>query len=167
MIDGTNNLLQSLREKLISNGAGVNMIGSVDHGTMEDNQNEGWPGYRVDQINVKADKDLSSLPNLVLVNAGTNDVAQNYYLDTVDDRLEGMVDKLLDNIPGTVVIVSTLLYNLNSTKQERTEKVNKKFISMVESMADSGKRVYLSDMSAITAGDINATDGTHPTDGRS
>lgn len=48
-------------------------------------------------------------PNVVLIHAGTNDVAQSYYLDTAADRLGSLVDKLTIQIPGTVIIVSTLV----------------------------------------------------------
>ncbi|KAH8688824.1 SGNH hydrolase-type esterase domain-containing protein [Talaromyces proteolyticus] len=153
-----------LRDKLISNGANVNMVGTIKHGTMGDNDNEGWPGFRVDQISDRANNDLPLLPNLVLINAGTNDVAQDYDIDTIDQRLEDLVNKLLDAIPGTVVIVSTLLVNRNATKESITQGVNSKYVNMVEKMADAGKFVYLADMSSITTEMINARDGTHPTD---
>lgn len=63
-----------------------------------------------------------------------------------------------------MVIVSTLLVNRNSTKEALTQELNPKYISIVESMAAAGKLVYLADMSNITTEDINARDGTHPTD---
>lgn len=104
------------------------------------------------------------LPNLVLINAGTNDVAQDYEIDNIEQTMEDLVNKLLDNIPGTVVIVSTLLVNRNATKQALTEQVNPKYVSLVGKLAAQGKLVYLADMSSITAEMINARDGTHPTD---
>lgn len=107
------------------------------------------------------------LPNLVLINAGTNDVAQNYNIDSIEQTMEDLVNKLLDNIPGTVVIVSTLLVNRNATKQALTEQVNPKYIDLVEKLAGQGKLVYLADMSLITTDMINARDGTHPTDCKS
>ena len=33
-------------------------------------------------------------PNLVLINAGTNDAVQNYQLDTVGQRMKQMIDYL-------------------------------------------------------------------------
>lgn len=104
------------------------------------------------------------LPNLILINAGTNDVAQNYNINSIDQTMEDLVNKLLDNIPGTVVIVSTLLVNRNATKQALTEQVNPKYVNLVEKLAAQGKLVYLADMSSITTEMINARDGTHPTD---
>jgi hypothetical protein len=104
------------------------------------------------------------LPNLIVINAGTNDVAQDYNIDTIDQTMEDLVNKLLDNIPGTVVIVSTLLVNLNATKQALNKQVNLKYVNLVENLAAQGKLVYLADMSEITTEMINARDGTHPTD---
>lgn len=119
----------------------------------------------MDQISNHSNNDLPFYPNLILINAGTNDVAQDYFLSTVDDRLESMINKLLDHIPGTVAIVSTLLVNLNATKQELTENVvNPKYVKLVEKMAGEGKLVHLADMSSVAMDMINKRDGTHPTD---
>lgn len=89
------------------------------------------PGFRVDQISDRSNNDLYMLPNLIVINAGTNDVAQDYNIDTIDQTMEDPVNKLLDKIPGTVVIVSTLLVNLNATKQALNEQVNPMYINLV------------------------------------
>ncbi|GAM42228.1 ankyrin repeat-containing protein [Talaromyces pinophilus] len=153
-----------LRNALVDDGANVNVVGTIKHGTMDDNDNEGWPGFRVDQISDRANNALSMFPNLILINASTNDVAQNYNINSIDQTMEDLVNKLLDNISGTVVIVSTLLVNRNATKQALTEQVNPKYVNLVEKLAAQGKLVYLADMSSITTEMINARDGTHPTD---
>lgn len=88
---------------------------------------------------------------------------QNYLLDTADQHLESLVDKLLNDIPGSVVIVSTLLFNRNTTKEDLNQQLNQEYINMVQGMTDAGKLVHLTDMSDITAEDINVRDGTHPT----
>lgn len=42
------------------------------------------PGFRVDQISDRANNNLSMLPNTLLTNGGTNDVAQDYDNDSID-----------------------------------------------------------------------------------
>jgi hypothetical protein len=54
------------------------MIGSVSLGTMDDNQVEGWPGYRIEQVAEKAELSLPELPNVVAILAGTNDAWQDF-----------------------------------------------------------------------------------------
>lgn len=133
------------------------MIGSQKHGTMGDNDNEGWPGYRIDQIVQKANNSLPLMPNLILINAGTNDVAQSYELDTADQRLGDLVDKILNAIPDAVVVVSTLLPSRNTSHEAAIEELNPKYIAMVQNKVDAGQRVYLADMydGTITAEDVS------------
>jgi hypothetical protein len=66
-----------LRNQLIFNGNPVNMVGSVNTGTMADGDCEGWPGYVITQVASKAELSIPSMPNLVLLHAGTNDAAQS------------------------------------------------------------------------------------------
>lgn len=54
------------------------MIGSVSVGTMDDNQVEAWPGYRIEQVAQKAELSLPGLPNVVAILAGTNDAGQGF-----------------------------------------------------------------------------------------
>jgi hypothetical protein len=60
----------ALRGALANNGNAVTMIGSLRGGTMENNQVEGWIGFRIDQVAQKAELSLPQMPNVVLVNAG-------------------------------------------------------------------------------------------------
>jgi hypothetical protein len=47
------------------------MIGSVKTGNMNNNQVEGWPGYRIAEVAAKAELSLSSMPNVVLIFVGS------------------------------------------------------------------------------------------------
>lgn len=60
-----------LRGALVSGGNKVNMIGSLTHGTMYNNEVEGWSGYRIAEVAEKAELSLPSLPNLVLIHVGS------------------------------------------------------------------------------------------------
>ncbi|KAJ4289382.1 hypothetical protein N0V88_006861 [Collariella sp. IMI 366227] len=88
-----------LRTALISAGNVVNMVGSRQAGTMRDNDVEGWPGLRIEQVAEKALGKGRGLgeesvvgrwrPNVVLVNVGTNDAAQGYMVEGAGERMEG------------------------------------------------------------------------------
>lgn len=47
------------------------MIGSLKTGTMADNDNEGWVGYRIAEVGGKAELSLPHLPNVVLIHVGS------------------------------------------------------------------------------------------------
>jgi hypothetical protein len=71
-----------LRGALVGGGNKVNMIGSLSHGTMNNNHVEGWVGYRIAEVAQKAELSLPDMPNLVLINAGSKIL--RYYILGLD-----------------------------------------------------------------------------------
>jgi len=67
----SNGYRYGLRGALVRDGNKVNMIGSVSHGTMHNNEVEGWSGYRIAEVAQMAERSLPSMPNLVLIHAGS------------------------------------------------------------------------------------------------
>ncbi|OAG01649.1 uncharacterized protein CC84DRAFT_1221136 [Paraphaeosphaeria sporulosa] len=69
---------------------------------MSDNENEGHPGARVDQVALFARNDVAFKPNLTLINAGTNDVireASEYPIDKIGERMYKLIEFLFGEIP--------------------------------------------------------------------
>lgn len=102
------------------------------------------------------------LPNLVLLNVGTNDCIGN--IDTVNagSRLKALIDDIFANIPGVTVIISTVLPN--AAAQACTVDVSAQYRTLYRSYESAGALVGMADMqTAMTLSDIGA-DGTHPTD---
>jgi lysophospholipase L1-like esterase len=66
-----NGFRYELRKRLVEDGLEVNMIGSLSHGTMADNQVEGWIGLRIAEVAAKAELSLPSLPNVVCIHVGS------------------------------------------------------------------------------------------------
>jgi lysophospholipase L1-like esterase len=162
-----NGFREDLRQQLINNNASVNYVGEFQGGSMVDNDVEAVNGYRIDQAAVIAEHALPWLPNLVIIHVGTNDAGQNYAIDTAADRLGSLVDRILSAVPGTVVLVSTIIPNGNAATEANIEILNAGITVMVQERSAAGKFVYLADMHTgyITTADLNA-DGTHPTDGK-
>jgi hypothetical protein len=65
-----------LRDVLRSKGFNVNMVGSQSTGNFNDKQHEGHSGKVIGEITDLMDCGLNQKPNLVLINAGTNDCLQ-------------------------------------------------------------------------------------------
>lgn len=96
-----------LRDQLRYWGYEVNMVGSRVNGNFKDNQHEGHPGYQISQINALSKNSYTTRkPNLVLINAGTNDCVQ------ADDRnftplpggiefVQGSKDRIRSMIEGS------------------------------------------------------------------
>lgn len=65
-----------LRDELRLEGWPVNMVGSINTGTMNDNDNEGHLGWVTSQVTDSALPNIiPDQPNVVLINVGTNDAA--------------------------------------------------------------------------------------------
>lgn len=161
-----NGYRNDLHNLLTDNRYTVNMVGSRKHGSMKDNDVEGWSGFRMEQIQSKAEASVPSrLPNIFTINAGTNDCAQNFKLDAAGQRTDDLLEYLWKASPDSTIILSTLLINLNSTIEGRVEKVNAQIKEVAEQKVSENKRIVLVDMHAADGpqkGDM--ADNTHPND---
>jgi len=129
---------------------------------MVDNDVEGWPGARIEQVAEKAELSIPSKPNLVLLHVGTNDMLQNFNVSTAHLRLASLIDHLFDTIPGVTVICSTLLPNLNAAAQSNAQSFNAKIPGLVSTRQKAGKKILQADFSTFSTSLMGA-DGTHPT----
>ncbi|KAI0164526.1 carbohydrate esterase family 3 protein [Hypoxylon sp. FL1284] len=156
-----------LRDRLVDNGNPVNMVGDNPSGDMQDNNTEGWKSYTVSQVHDKANKAVpQSKPNLILVNAGTNDCIQDQDLPGAGDRVTDLVNDLFKESPETTVVLSTLVVNRDPAVQKRTVDFNGQLRKLVARFQLYGKRVVLVDMqgkNGPTVDDLVA-DGIHPND---
>jgi lysophospholipase L1-like esterase len=160
-----NGFRYGLRNQLIYGGNPVNMIGSVQHGDMVDNDVEGWPGYVITQVAQKAELSIPSQPNVVLLHVGTNDMDLNMDVPNAHIRLGVLIDRLFDAIPGVTVIASTLLPNGVPAVQANVNIYNSNIPGMLKLRQQAGKKLTYVDFSSswFSTSDLNA-DGTHPTD---
>ncbi|KAL2169063.1 hypothetical protein VTG60DRAFT_6485 [Thermothelomyces hinnuleus] len=147
----------------------VNMVGSRQAGTMVDNDVEGWSGYRIEQVHGKAMAAESApkyKPNVVLINAGTNDATQDFQVATAGERMEAMLRDLWAVSPRAVVVLSTLLVNQNEAAERNVVAINKQLRDLITRLSDKeGKKIVLAEMHGHGGpGLADLADGTHPTD---
>ncbi|KAK2757692.1 hypothetical protein FQN54_004661 [Arachnomyces sp. PD_36] len=157
-----NGYRKALRDAMRFAGHPVDMVGSRRHGTMNDNQNEGWPGFIIDEVHEKAKAVYKVKPNLVLINAGTNDCVKQIDFIRQPQRMTDMVLDIFDNIPGVTVILSGLLPS--EAANPCTKLMNYNYGRIVERLASEGKKIVFADTynGYMTLDDL--ADGTHPTD---
>ncbi|KAI1372883.1 carbohydrate esterase family 3 protein [Hypoxylon crocopeplum] len=156
-----------LRDQLENNGNEINMVGSKTAGNMTDNDTEGWSGYIVDTVHDKAKVAVPKLkPNIILINAGTNDCIANNHLPNAGDRVTNMLNDLYKESPKATIILSTLLLNHNPDVEKRVEDFNSQLKIVASEFQLTGKRLVLVDMQGDNGPkleDLNK-DGTHPND---
>ncbi len=155
-----------LRSNLTEAGNIVNMVGNQKNGNMRDNDNEGWPGYIVAGVHSRANVSVSVWkPNVVLVNAGTNDCGYNIDIPNAGNRMHAMLTDVWNASPDATVVLSTLLVNANATTQKYIENVNKQYTSLAASLRQSGQKIVLADMHGLDGPQLSdLVDGTHPND---
>ncbi|GAA3454642.1 SGNH/GDSL hydrolase family protein [Dactylosporangium matsuzakiense] len=161
-----NGYREQLRRHLADDaGIAVDFVGSQQSGTGTDRDNEGHPGYRIDQVAAGADAWIAAAkPDVVLLNAGTNDMIQNHDVVDAPARLSALIDQILRGAPAATVMVSTLVPNRDSAVDARVTAFNAKVPGIVQAKAAAGQRVRLVDLHAgLTLADIGS-DGIHPTD---
>ncbi|PLB54069.1 SGNH hydrolase [Aspergillus steynii IBT 23096] len=150
-----------LRQQLRYSGWQVDMVGSLSNGSMHDNNNEGHYGYEINHVAKEAEKTIPQQPNLILINAGTNDGILKYQTASAGKRMDKLITRLFDAIPGTTIILSTLLPNTRQSK--RIEQINTQFRKIVATRRANDERIVLAEMSDFIRKD-ELVDGTHPTD---
>ncbi|KAK3904393.1 hypothetical protein C8A05DRAFT_42499 [Staphylotrichum tortipilum] len=158
-----NGYRKALRDKLRFDGWNVNMVGSRSGGTMNDRDVEGWEGYRVDEIDAKARAVVPLYkPNVVLINAGTNDATQGYSVESTGDRMRTLINYIFDTTPNVCVVLSALIPN--TVNPGNVALINSQYRTLAQELISNGKRLVLADFGDgwLTTADL--IDTTHPND---
>jgi lysophospholipase L1-like esterase len=161
-----NGYRQHLRDAMRFAGHEVDMVGSRRiSGTMNDDDNEGWPGHTVSRVNDEVRTQYEVKPNLVLINAGTNDCIQNEEEAVVNaaGMMEKMVREIFDNIPEVTIVLSGQLPN--RARAACTRHLNEQYARIVGMLADAGEKIVFGnthDQDGFLSVD-NLVDDTHLT----
>ncbi|KAH8681617.1 SGNH hydrolase-type esterase domain-containing protein [Xylariales sp. PMI_506] len=162
-----NGFRRPLREKLTALGHKVNFVGTSRLGNMTDNDITAGPGVRVGTIHDMA-KEITprSKPNIVLINAGTNDCLGHFEIDNFYKRYDDLVQFLLMASHKTTLVMSTLLPTWNDYFKGRDEvfRVNPQIRMLAKIYQKQGLPVVLAEMQGKDGiQDENLThDGMHP-----
>ncbi|KAL4806753.1 SGNH hydrolase-type esterase domain-containing protein [Aspergillus unguis] len=170
-----NGFRKPLRDQLVSAGWKVNMVGSKKNGEMIDNEVEAHPGDTIRKASAAASKSLKFKPNVVLINAGTNDCRLNIDIPNVGKRMRSLIEDLIkaDGMKDTLVVLSTLLPSGNKAITKNSPSVNKQYRELVDKMRSEGVSIVLADMNPPDGGWIQypkdfkldgKLDDTHPGD---
>lgn len=155
-----------LQHILTSDGYTVDMVGSRKSGSMVNNDNEGWRGFRIEQVSNKAKRSVHRLlPNLFTVNVGSNDFVQGFEIETAGERMSDMLEYLWTASSDSTVVLSTLIPNLDGKIESRVRRVNEQFWKIVKVKVVEGRKIIIVDMHGPDGPQIgDLADGTHPND---
>lgn len=179
-----NGYRSTLRNLITAGGNLVNMVGEYQNGTMQDNDVEAVVGLRIDEIYAKAQATVPQfLPNVILVNAGTNDCTQDWNMDQttqlstaapsltstptddVGTRMQALLESLYAMSPDATVILSTLVVNGNAAAEANVLDANAKYKALAATLQALGRRLVVADMDTDQGPQpTQLVDGTHPTD---
>ena len=71
-------------------------------------QHEGYPGYRIDQLDGQREGWLAAEPDLITIHLGTNDCYQNYQPQVLIDKMELLLNHTFEALPDTHVFLSSI-----------------------------------------------------------
>jgi len=146
----------------------VNYVGTHRHGNFTDNDLEATSGFVLSQIaNATLAAAEKFLPNLVIIEAGTNDCNRGRNASPVDiaKNFTEMVRGLFRMSPGVTVLSTTLLVNPNEDQDFCRKAVNLLYQDAAKIFVTEGARFGLVDMrdpEGPTVQDL--ADGRHPND---
>lgn len=175
---GNGGYRRPLHSLLSTEGVYFDFVGrSVDQSDdFADPEHEGYPGFTIDQIKVKAHEGIKIFnPDMILLFAGTNDIRVNgnndvpanpVYWKTAVNRLDTMLEEIFMQAPGVTVLVGTLLPFAESWKEREFAAVefNQRLQEIVrkhQNLPLGARQTYMVDFREyVTEHDLS--DGLHP-----
>ncbi|KAK1749493.1 carbohydrate esterase family 3 protein [Echria macrotheca] len=155
-----------LRTTLVSAGHEVNYVGRHRNGNFTDNQVEATSGFVLSQIAEAARTATPMfLPNLVLIEAGTNNCNSGKLVPDAGANLTALINDIFTASPGVTVVAATLLANKVAAQDACRVDVNKQYQAMATSLEGQNKKFVLVDMRSPegpTTSDL--FDSRHPND---
>jgi lysophospholipase L1-like esterase len=135
---------------------------------------EGYPGYTIAKVQTAAIEALPHLPdkpNLVLINAGTNDCGLNVNITGAGDRMQQMIEAILKEktMEKATIVLSTLIPSNSKEVKAHRDAVNEQYRKLVTTMSKKGTSIRLAEMdkALVWPGDYTVDgkpDDTHPSD---
>jgi lysophospholipase L1-like esterase len=102
---------------------------------------------------------FNTMPDIVLLHIGTNDLTSSNAKSTVADRLDKLLTKIVGVAPDALIVVAKVI-PLGYTSSD-WDTYNSKIPGLVQTHAGKGEHMIMVDMSKLPS---NQLSGVHPTD---
>ncbi|KAK2006108.1 GDSL-like Lipase/Acylhydrolase [Colletotrichum eremochloae] len=158
---------KDLQDLLVAQGMNVTYVGTKSNGDFADNAVEATPGFKIDQIAAAADAAVPQLqPNLVLVDAGTNNCNKGGTVPDAGANVTAMINNIFAQSPGSTVILTSILANKIAKQDACRVDINTQYAALATQFQQAGAKFALVDMRSSIAPTLNDLNDTrHPNDG--
>jgi lysophospholipase L1-like esterase len=151
-----------LYDRLTQAGLNVDFVGSVQSGDGADPDNEGHPGWTIEQISAEVDTWIADArPDVILLHAGTNDMRASATVPTAPAALSALLDRIEADAPQAQVFVAEVTSAGTTANRpmwkRRIDAYNARIPAIVEA---EGPNFHLVDQTDV--GGIDLTDIVHP-----
>jgi len=154
----------NLWKQLSDRGYKINFVGSLSNGpnSLPNQNHEGHSGWRIDQISMYVNVWLQKYqPDVILLTIGTNDIVQNYRVETAPDRLNNLIDDIFTELPEVEILVASIPPIEVAVVDKKVNEYNRAIASLVERRQKEGDRLRFVDInSALNFEDL--ADTVHP-----
>ncbi|KAK3319424.1 SGNH hydrolase-type esterase domain-containing protein [Apodospora peruviana] len=162
-----NSYRKDLRDLLTQQGGHqVNMVGTHKHGAFADNEVEATSGFVIAQIAASAQVATPKfLPNLVLVDAGTNNCNNGGIVSDAGANVSSMIKEIFAASAGVTVLLATILENKVASQDACRVDINRQYRDVVAGFERDGEKIALVDMRSEEGPTTNDLfDTRHPND---
>ncbi|TLD11870.1 hypothetical protein PspLS_11256 [Pyricularia sp. CBS 133598] len=144
----------------------VSFVGAKKNGDFDQNAVEATSGFVIKQIAGAMAKDVPQLkPNLVLIDAGTNNCNKGGVVADAGTQVDAMLRKVFADSPGVTVVMTNVLVNKIAKQEACRVDENKQFDAVWQKLKDEGAKLVTVDMrspAGPTTDDL--FDTRHPND---
>lgn len=142
-----NSYRKNLRDTLTQAGHTVNFVGRHKNGDFADNDVEATSGFVLSQIAEAAHTAAPLfLPNLALVEAGTNNCNSGGTVSDAGANVTVLVRDVFAGSPGVTVVMATLMGNKFAAQDACRVDVNRQYREVAAGFEKEGARFVLVDM---------------------
>ncbi|KAI1856366.1 hypothetical protein JX265_011613 [Neoarthrinium moseri] len=161
-----NSYRKDLQDLLVAQGSTVTYVGTHKNGNFANNECQAVSGFVIRQIAEAAATAVPQLkPNMVLIEAGTNDCNAGVNVPDAGRNVSNILDGIYKNSPGVTVIMANLMVNKVAAQERCRQQVNEQYTALVTELQSKGAKITLADMrgqGGLTTADLNDT--RHPND---
>jgi hypothetical protein len=126
-------------------------------------KNEGHSGWTIDQdAGLVPSPAFSTVPNIVLLMIGTNDVYAASGQATMPNRLGSLLDKIISAAPNALLVVAKITPLANAGSNNTIKTYNDAIPGLVQTRVAAGKHLIWVDMNTGFTSAMLSTDGVHP-----
>jgi lysophospholipase L1-like esterase len=144
----------------------VNFVGTKKNGNFTDNDVEATSGFVISQIATAVAAALPQfLPNLVLIDAGTNNCNRGGIIADAGANVTAMIQNVFTQSPGATVILTTILVNKIAEQDACRVDINKQYTALAAQLQQAGQKLVLVDMRSPDGPTVDQLfDTRHPND---